>query len=81
MKRVILVTGAVALWVSLCTSCYFATKFIEVKAKCKTTYEYIDLNSNNGTSDHCYNTEDGLMCRHNKNFIRVNKFNKYKECR
>lgn len=81
MKRIVLIFGALALWISLCTSCYFSIKVLALKIKCEITYNYIDINGNNGTSNHCYDTEDGLMCRHNKNFIRVNKFNKYKECK
>lgn len=80
MKKIVLIIGAICLWTSLFTSCYFATKLLEIKRKCTTQYDYIDTNGKKGTTQHCYETEDGLICKAKNKSFRVNRFEKLKSC-
>lgn len=81
MKRIALIFGAIALWTSLCTSCYFATKIISLKYKCNVYYDYIDTNGNKNNSNYCFESETGLVCKKRGKGIKVNKYNKIKICK
>lgn len=81
MKRIVLIAGALALWTTLGTTCYFATKFTDIKEKCNFTYSYKDINGNKGTSKHCFDTEDGIICRNKKHFIRAIRVEGKKVCK
>ena len=83
MKRIVLIAGALALWTTLGTSCYFATKIKQLKEnrKCKSTYYYTDTKGNKGTSKHCFDTEDGIICRNKKHFIRAIRVEEKRTCK
>ena len=77
MKRAVLITGSIALWVLLCTSCYYATKLKDLEQLPKVEYEYTDLNGNKGTSEHCFKRNNVDVCKVGKKLIRVVKLEKF----
>lgn len=48
---------------------------------CKSIYNYVDLNGNKGISEHCFESEDKLICRDVKTIIIVSNFKEKKVCK
>lgn len=82
MKRLVLIAGALALWSVLLSSCYFATKIKNLKAnrKCKSTYYYTDAKGNKGIAKHCFETEDGMICKNANYSIRAIRVEERRIC-
>lgn len=82
MKRLVLISGAFALWTVLLTSCYMATKIkdIEIKKRCKTIYTYTDFNGNKAISEHCFIQEGIYICRDIKHVKKALKVEKKEVC-
>lgn len=77
MKRIVLITGAIAMWILLCTSCYYATKIKDLEQLPKVEYEYTDLNGNKGISEHCFKRDGVNVCKVGKSLKRVVKLEKF----
>lgn len=82
MKRALLIVGAFTLWIALCSSCYLATNFIDVRmsGKCKTTYTYKNVNRETKTSTRCFETENGNVCKDGVKLVRAIKINEKRIC-
>ena len=83
MKRLILIVGAIALWIALCSSCYLATNFIDVRmsGKCETTYTFKNQNGETKTSTRCFETETGNVCKDKAKLVRANKVIEKRVCK
>ena len=81
MKRLVLIAGALALWSLLLSSCYFATKIKKLKTNCKATYYYTDAKGNKGIAKHCFDTEDGMICKDAKHSVRALRVEEKRICK
>ena len=81
MKRLVLIAGALALWSLLLSSCYFATKIKSLKTICKATYYYTDEKGNKGIAKHCFDTEDGMICKDAKHSVRALRVEEKRICK
>lgn len=83
MKRIVLIAGALALWSLLLSSCYFATKIKHLKEnrKCKSTYYYTDVKGNKSIAKHCFETEDGMICKDAKHSVRALRVEEKRTCK
>lgn len=80
MKRLVLIAGALALWSLLLSTCYFATKIKNLKSMCKSSYHYTDVLGNKGISKHCFDTEDGMICKDAKHSVRAIRVEEKRIC-
>lgn len=80
MKRLVLIAGALALWSVLLSTCYFATKIKNLKTNCKASYHYTDVAGNKGIAKHCFDIEDGMICKNAKHSVRAIRVEEKRIC-
>ena len=83
MKRLILITGSITLWIALCSTCYLATNFIDVRmsSNCETTYTFKNQNGETKSSTRCFETEAGNVCKDKAKLVRANKVIEKRICK
>lgn len=83
MKRALLIVGAFTLWIALCSTCYLATNFIDVRmsSECETTYTFKNSSGENKISTRCFETENGNVCKDNAKLVRADKVIEKRICK